>query len=119
MTPAPRKIAENATSNWTAMKPPDDRPETEVWLISALKGESFANWALAAEKTVERAKRPMAPKDAKAALNEDEDMVESSRSMSARAGLPRTVRCMMSKHQAAARATRQRDARCSSGKISL
>ena len=34
--PAPVMSDENATSNWTAMYPPDDKPDTEVCEASTL-----------------------------------------------------------------------------------
>ncbi len=36
MMPTPVTIAEWITANWLAMKAPEDRPDTVVWLMSAL-----------------------------------------------------------------------------------
>ena len=55
MTPAPLTMDECATWNCTVMKPPEEMPDTEVWLTSMLSpgsgGAAIAGKARAAAMT--------------------------------------------------------------------
>src|SRR6478735_828535 len=50
-TPTPMKEDECAYPSWLAMKPPDESPDTEAWLVFTLYlGSGTAAWAAKQEK---------------------------------------------------------------------